>query len=154
MTSSEQLVIFSLDEQRYGIPLATVERVVRIVEITHLPKAPDFIRGVINVQGEIMPVLDLRCRFGLPGRDSQLSDQLIILRCANRNFALIAESPCEVRECTTQMRTATEDLNPEFHFLTGVAKLPDGLILLSNPEVLLSSDEKKTIDELLGSEVS
>lgn len=154
MTSSEQLVLFTLDEQRYGIPLAAVERVVRIVEITTLPKAPEFIRGVINVQGEIMPVVDLRRRFDLPERPLQLTDQLIILRCAKRSFALVSESLCEVRECTTPLRTATEEFNSEHHFLSGIAKLPDGLILLSNPDALFSPGEGAAIDELIGSEES
>lgn len=152
MIRSERVVVFTLAEQRYGIPLVAVERVVRIVEITPLPASPEFIRGVINVQGEIMPVLDLRRRFGLPERPTRLSDQLLIIRSANRSFALVSESPCEVRECTKQMLTAAAEILPDFPFLTGVAKLPDGLILLSEPEVLLSPGESTALDELLGRE--
>jgi purine-binding chemotaxis protein CheW len=152
MTSSERIVAFSLDEKHYGIPLAGVEKVVRMVEITPLPAAPEFIRGVINVQGEIMPVLDLRCRFGLPARPVETSDQLIILRCRQRSFALMAEGACEVRECPPQMLTAAEKILPHLPFFSGVAKLPDGLILLSDPEVLLSPGETAAIDKLLARE--
>jgi len=87
MSRADQIVIFTLNEQRYGIPLGVVERVVRMVEITRLPSGPEFIQGVINVQGEIMPVLNLRRRFNLVERPVELSDQLIIIRCAARSFA-------------------------------------------------------------------
>jgi purine-binding chemotaxis protein CheW len=149
MIKSGQIVIFSLDEQRYGIPLGAVERVVRMVEITPLPAAPGFIHGVINVQGKILPVLDLRRRFGLPERPVELSDQLIIVRSATRSFALMTDTACEVRECTAQMQTEAAEILPDLPFFAGVAKLSDGLILLQDPEMLLSPGETKAINELL-----
>lgn len=152
MTGTEQIVVFTLDEQRYGLPLGMVDRVVRMVEITHLPAGPDFIRGVINVQGEIMPVIDLRRRFGLPQRPVELCDQLIITRCATRSFALMTDTACEVRKCTEQMLTSSSEILPELPYLAGVAKLPDGLILLSDPEALLSPREAEAIDALMEKE--
>ena len=149
MTESDQIVVFTLDEQRYGIPLGVVERVVRMVEITHLPAAPDFIQGVINVQGKILPVVDLRRRFGLSERPVELSDQLIIIRCTSRSFAVMTDTACEVREFMDQMQTGASEILPDLPFLAGVAKLADGLILLQDPEMLLSSGETKAIDELL-----
>lgn len=150
MSKADQIVVFTLDEQRYGIPLTVVERVVRMVEITHLPAAPEYIRGVINVQGEIMPVLDLRSRFGLPPRPVELSDQLIIIRCAGRSLVLMTETACEVRDCPHQLLPEHAEALPDLPFLSGVAKFPDGLILLSNPEGLLSPGETKALDTLLG----
>jgi len=149
MIRSDQILIFTLNEQRYGIPLAVVERVVMVVDITRLPAGPDFIHGVINVQGKILPVLDLRCRFGLPERPPRLSDQLIILRCATRSFALMVDSVCDVRDCTGQMRTEGGEIIPDLPFLAAVVKLPDGLILLQDPDVLLSPGESIAIDELI-----
>lgn len=152
MSGPEQIVVFTLDEQRYGIHLGVVERVVRMVEITRLPAGPEFIRGVINVQGEIMPVLDLRRRFDLPQRSIELCDQLIITRCAKRSFALMTDTACEVREFTEQMRTEACAILPELPYLAGVAKLPDGLILLSDPVALLSHREMEAIDALVEKE--
>lgn len=120
-----------------------------MVEITRLPAGPDFIHGVINVRGNILPVLDLRCRFGLPERPVRLSDQLIILRCATRGFALMVDAVCDVRDCTEQMRTEGAEIIPDLPFLAAVVKLHDGLILLQDPELLLSPDESIAIDELI-----
>lgn len=152
MTRPDQIVIFTLDGQRFGIPLGVVEQVVRMVEITHLPAAPEFIQGVINVQGKILPVLDLRRRFGLPERPVELSDQLIIIRCAAHSFALMTDTACEVREFMEQMQTEAAEILPDLPFLAGVIKLPDGLILLQDPEMLLSPGETGAFDELMSHE--
>jgi purine-binding chemotaxis protein CheW len=153
MTGAGQIIIFTLDEQRYGIPLNVVDRVVRMVAITHLPAGPDFIRGVINVQGEIMPVLDLRRRFGLLQRPVELCDQLIITCCASLSFALMIDSACEVREYTEQMLTESEVIFPDLPFVSAVVKLADGLILLSKPEYLLSPPAVEAVYELMEREL-
>lgn len=154
MTRPDQIIIFTLDEQRFGIPLDVVERVVRMVEITPLPASPGFIHGVINVQGKILPVLDSRQRFGLPRRQVELTDQLIIIRTATRSFALTTDTACKVRECTEQMLAETTEILPDLPFLSGVVKFPDGLILLQDPELLFSPCEAKAFDELMARERS
>ena len=78
MAPAHQLVVFTMDEQRYALQLAAVERVVRMVEVTPLPQAPQIVLGVINAQGRIIPVVDIRRRFRLPARDIRLSDHLLI----------------------------------------------------------------------------
>ena len=78
----DRLVVFTLDDQRYGLPLSAVERVVPMVDITPLPKAPDIVLGVVDVQGRVIPVVNLRRRLRLPERDIALTDQLVIARTA------------------------------------------------------------------------
>ncbi len=151
MNKPDQIVIFTLNGQRYGIPVTMVERVVRMVEITPLPAGPEFINGVINVQGEILPVVNIRLRFGLPERPIELSDKLIILRCASRRFVLMTDSFCDVQECTEQMQTDASEIVSGLPYLTAVVKLPDGLILLQDPEVLLTPAETVQINEIIGS---
>lgn len=148
MIDSGQIVVFIIDEQRYGIPLSTVERVVRMVEITPLPGASEFILGVINVEGEVVPVIDLRGRFGLPRRPVGSGDQLIVTRLAGRKYALVADAARDVREFPSQALVETADILPDIPLLAGVAKLPDGMILLNDPEKLISPDERKMLDNL------
>jgi purine-binding chemotaxis protein CheW len=154
MSTLDQMVTFTINEQRYGIPLEVVERVVRMVEITPLPTGPDFIHGVINVKGEILPVVNLRRRFSLPERPVEISDQLIIIRCATRSFVLMSDMSCEVLEFSELMQTEASGIIPDLPFLSGVVKLPNDLILLQDPEMLLSPGESKTIEEIIGSEQS
>ena len=88
MAPAHQLVVFNMDEQRYALQLATVERVVRMVEVTLLPQAPKIVLGVINAQGRIIPVVDIRRRFRLPARDIHLSDHLLIARRQDARWRL------------------------------------------------------------------
>ncbi len=66
MEQLNQYVVFTLDEQRYVLHLSAVKRIIRVVEITPLPKAPDIVLDVVNVEGQIIPVVNIRKRFRLP----------------------------------------------------------------------------------------
>jgi purine-binding chemotaxis protein CheW len=146
MNGPEQIVVFTLDRQLYGVPLATVERVVRMVEITPIPGVEQFIRGVINVQGNVIPVIGLRQLFGLPDRPPELSDQILITRFGGRRYALVADAVSEVRECEIREVTDAVDILPGMPFLVGVAKLPDGMILIHDPHKLLSPPVRELLD--------
>lgn len=75
---TETWVVFLVDEQTYALRMEEVERIVRAVEIRPLPQSPPHVRGIINVQGRILPVVDLRLRFGQPSRDIRVEDHFII----------------------------------------------------------------------------
>ncbi|MEJ2201395.1 MAG: chemotaxis protein CheW [Desulfuromonadaceae bacterium] len=147
MSNSLKIIAFTLNGLSFGIALELVERVVRMVEITPLPESPPVVLGVINVQGEIVPVLDLRQRFGLTPQSIDPSDQLILTRCGGRRLALRTEGLCRVHECPADTWTRATDILPDLPFLTGVAKAPDGLILIHDLERLLRSDEVLLIQE-------
>lgn len=152
MVNSAKIIVFALDELQCGIALEAVDRVVRMVEITPLPGVSPVVLGVINVQGEIVPVLDLRQRFGLPRRPVELSDQLIIARGAGRALALTADTVREVRECPGNSRTDADAILPDLPYLTGVVKQADGLILIHDPERLLSPGEIEAVQEAVEGE--
>lgn len=86
------LIIFTLDDQRYALPLPAVDRVVRMVAIIPLPNAPDIVLGVVNFQGRVIPVIDVRRRFRLPEREIALTDQLLVAHTARRPVALVADA--------------------------------------------------------------
>ena len=75
-----RLVVFGIEGQRYALPLLAVERVLPMVAVSPLPKAPSVALGVINFHGQVVPVLDIRNRFGLPSRDYGLTGHLLIAR--------------------------------------------------------------------------
>jgi len=78
------LLALSVDDRRYALPLSAVERIVRIVEVTPLPSAPEIVAGVVNVHGRVIPVVDLRKRFTLREPVIALSDQLIVAHTSDR----------------------------------------------------------------------
>jgi purine-binding chemotaxis protein CheW len=145
MDPSHQLVVFTMDEQRYALQLAAVERVVRMVEVTLLPQAPQIVLGVINAQGRIIPVVDIRRRFRLPARDIRLSDHLLIARTARRTVALALDAVTGIVEGSAQAVITAEEILPGLEYVEGVIKLEDGLILIHDLDTLLSLEEEQTL---------
>ena len=81
-------VLFSVDEQTYALQIWEVERIVRAVEIRPLPESPPHVRGVVNIQGRVLPVIDLRARFGRPSRDVRLDDHFIVAKTSSFSVIL------------------------------------------------------------------
>ena len=92
MGEMNHIVVLTLDEQRYALRLSAVERIVRAVEVTALPQAPEGVLGVVNVEGRVIPVVNIRQRFNLPEQEINLDDQLIIARTSRRDVARDRES--------------------------------------------------------------
>ena len=92
MSNRYQLVVFTLGEQRYALKLDAVERVLRAAEISPLPNTPEIVMGVINIRGQIVPVINTRRRFLLPEREISLTDLFIMARTSKRNVVLVADA--------------------------------------------------------------
>jgi len=149
MNPSNPLVIFTLDGGRYALSLSAVERVLLTVEVFPLPKAPEIVLGVVNIQGRIVPVFDVRKRFRLPQREMSLSDQLIVAQTSKRTVALLADAVGGVVEYPEQKVVAADRILPGLDYVEGVAKLEDGLVLIHDLEKFLSLEEEKTLDNAL-----
>ena len=150
MNSPGQLVVFSLDELHYALDLAAVERTVHMVEVTPLPQAPEIVAGVINFQGSVIPVLNIRRRFRLPERPVSLSDQLLIARTHRRTVALAVDAVHSVIE-----RPSLEILNPEsvvpgMEYVKGLVKFADGMIFIHNLDAFLSLEEETVLEKAIG----
>ena len=149
-STPSRVVVFHLDDRRYGLPLSAVERVVRMVDVTPLPQAPDIVLGVINVQGQVIPVVSARRRFRLPERNLALSDQLVIARTARRTVALAADAVSGVLEYSPAEAVGVRDIVPGIGYIEGVVKLPDGLVLIHHLDRFLSLDEEQALDGAIG----
>ena len=149
MNKSVQLVVFTLDDQRYALHLHAVKRIVRAVEVTPLPKAPEIVLGVVNVQGQVIPVMNLRNRFHLPGREMNPSDQLIISHTSRRTVALVVDAVSDVVKCPGQVITASEKILPDTEYVEGVLKLENGLILIHDLDTFLSLEEEERLNDAM-----
>lgn len=144
-----EIVVFTLDARRYGLPLHAVQRIVRIVDITPLPKAPAIVLGIVNVQGRIVPVVDLRRRFRLPERRPVLSDHLVIAETPRRPLAFIADEVRGVERCPDHELTAPEGVVPGLEYLAGIARRRDGLVLIHDLSKFLGLDEEEVLERAL-----
>ena len=154
MIESTQLVVFRLDERRYALPLAVVERIVRAAEVTTLPNAPDIVVGAIDVAGSVLPVLNIRRRFQLPERELSPADQFLIARTGRRTVVLLVDEAQGVIERPATEIVDSAQIVPGLEQFRGVVKLDDGLVLIHDLEKFLSLDEARALDEAMNQEVS
>jgi purine-binding chemotaxis protein CheW len=147
--AARQLVVFNLADQRYALHLSAVEGVVRIAEITVLPKAPEIVLGIINVRGCVIPVVDTRRRFGLPTREVNLSDHLIIARTSKRVVALLADVVAGVVQHSRAAITAANEILRDLDYVEGVIKLDDGLVFIHDLDTFLSAVEERTLEQAM-----
>lgn len=149
VTQSNTLLVFGLDDLRYALRLPTVQRVIRIVEITPLPDGPNVVLGVINLHGQIVPVVDIRQRFHLPQREARLSDQLIIAQTTKRTVALVVDAVAGLAERSDNVVTFAEKIVPGLDYVEGVVKLEEGLVLIHDLDAFLSLDEEDALEQAL-----
>lgn len=144
-----QIVVFTIDELFYALPLYSVVRVVHIVEITTLPKAPDIISGIINVAGRIIPVIDVRKRFGLASREINADDQLVITDTGKRQIALLVDKVSGIKDIEPWQYVNTKETLPYAEYIRGVAKIEDDLILIYDLEQFLNLNEEMELEKAL-----
>ena len=149
MKRLRKLVTFSLDDRKFALYVSAVQRIIRVVEVTALPKAPEIVVGIINLQGTVIPVFDIRMRFRLPAREVRLADQMIIATTAKRTVALMVDSVDDVIEIPEEKIIAAEQILPELEYVEGVMKTEGGMVLIHDLERFLSLQEEKALDEAM-----
>jgi purine-binding chemotaxis protein CheW len=149
MNSTGKLVTFQVSGQALALPLETVLRVHRAVEITPLPQAPEIVLGIVNLAGEIFPVMNMRRRLGFSERPIQLSDELILARTARRSLALLVDSVGEVLLVQPGEGVSSESVVPGLDQIRGILQRPDGLILIQDLDRFLSLEEEQTLTQAL-----
>ena len=141
-----QLIVFTLDDQMLALSISSVNRVIRVVGITPLPKGPDIVIGIINMQGNIIPVVNIRKRFCLPERDINLNDQIIITHTSKRTIGIVVNSVIGLIESAEEKIVTSEAIVPGIDYVEGVVKLEDGLLIIHDIEKFLSIEEEGAID--------
>ncbi|MDR3539468.1 MAG: chemotaxis protein CheW [Desulfosporosinus sp.] len=146
MGLTKSCLLFCLEEGRYALDLTAVERIVRAVEVTLVPNAPDFVRGLINVAGDIVLVIDMRQRLGLPIRDIELSDRLILTNVAGRLRALLVDGVEGVVELptnsVTSVKSAVTDTTPTAAIING------SIVLIQTIEAFVSESPPLQVEDI------
>ncbi len=143
---TNQYLVFTLDSQRYALLLSAVDRVVHVVHITPVSSAPDILLGIVNVEGRVIPAINVRQRFNLPKRAISLSDRLIFARTKRRSVALVVDAVTDVIECSEWNMISAEHILSDLGHVEGVIKFEDGLILIHNLDKFLSLEEEASLD--------
>lgn len=143
------LVVFALHGERFALQGRAVREVVRAVAVAALPDAPGVVDGVINYRGRLVPVLDVRSRFGLPPQRLDPSQHFILAEAGSRLVALRVDRALDLLEVPADAIESAASVAPGSRRTEGVARLPDGLVVIHDLERFLSLDEGTALDASL-----
>ena len=141
-----QFLAFEVGGRRLGLPAGVLREVLRAVAIAALPKAPPIVEGVINLRGTLVPVLDIRQRFGLPPTPVALEQHLLIAQAGSRLVALRVDRALDLVGVDETTIESTAAVAPGAEYVAGIAKLADGLLVINDLERFLSLDEAGQVD--------
>jgi purine-binding chemotaxis protein CheW len=138
-----QLVTFAISEEEFGIDILKVQEIIRIMDITKVPASPPHVEGVINLRGKVIPVIDLRSRFGMEPRQHDNQTRIIVIELHGMIVGFVVDGVSEV------LRIQSNTVEPpppvvsgiESEYIKGVGKLDNRLLILLDLDKLISSDE-------------
>lgn len=153
---SRQCVIFSLGEEHYGVDIFQVREIIRVPPVTKIPGAPEWAEGVINLRGGVIPVLDLRKRFGMPPAPKDADRRIVVVELGEQNIGIVVDGVSEVLEIESGA------IEPPSPFVVpagasavwGIAKVKERLIILLDLDAVLSGEEKARLMALADAEGS
>ncbi|MGH7739598.1 MAG: chemotaxis protein CheW [bacterium] len=148
-----KLVVFTLAGAEFGMEIGRVREIIRVAEITKMPRAPRFLSGMINLRGRVVSILDFKKRFELPDCDWTADARIMVVEMGDLVVGLLVDKVLEVQRVSESRRTAPNRhyLGIPSQFLAGVVEAKGGLILLLDLERAFNLDE---IKNLAGSERS
>jgi purine-binding chemotaxis protein CheW len=155
MDKDLQIVGFRIGRETFGLPIALVREIVRVPEITAVPNAPNYIEGVINLRGRIIPVVDLRKRFGEKVIEPHKKNRIVVVELESRSLGLIVNSASEVMKIPPSEIEAPHNVfqEGELNYITGVGKLKGRLVILLDLNRVLQRGELRRLDEVTASAV-
>ncbi len=154
MAKELHIVGFRIGRESFGVPISLVHEIVRIPEITAVPESPDFVEGVINLRGKIVPVVDLRKRFGENEIKPTKKNRILVAEVETKMVGLIVDSASEVMKIPESEVEQPPNIfeEGELNYVTGVGKLKGRLIILVDLTRVLQKGELRRLGEVADSE--
>lgn len=148
-----QLISFEVGDEEYGLDILRVKEVIRIREITRLPKAPSFVKGIINLRGDVIPIIDLRDRFGLEHKEYTTMTRVIVVDVDDKLVGMVVDAASQV------VRIPADQIEPpppivgglSVEYIKGVGKLEERLVILLNIDRILTVEEKVELEKIVES---
>ena len=145
-----QLISFKVGNEEYGLDILRVKEVIRIREITRLPKAPSFVKGIINLRGDVIPIIDLRDKFGLEHQEYTDMTRVIVVDVDEKLVGMVVDAASQV------VRIPADQIDPpppivgglSTEYIKGVGKIDERLVILLQIDRILSTEEKLELEKL------
>ncbi|MBC7197441.1 MAG: purine-binding chemotaxis protein CheW [Deferribacterales bacterium] len=150
MADISQFVGFKLGSEKYAIDIMVIEEILRKTEITPVPKAPDFIEGIVNIRGRVIPVVDLKKKLNLGTVNNSQTSRIIIANINNKKIGFLVD---EVEEVLRIEKNLIEDapalaVNIDSNYINGVAKTDKGMIILLDITKVFSPYEQRQFNSI------
>ena len=150
VTGERQVVVFDLNEEAHGVDISQVREIIRMEEITRVPRAPEFVEGIINLRGKVNPVVDLRARFSMPSTERTDEHRIVVVDVDGQDIGMVVDAVTEVS------RTPSDSIEPpssvittdDSEYLTGIVKTNDKLIILLDIAKVISESEASALEEI------
>ena len=145
-----QLVVFKMETEEFACGINDVREVLKMIRVTPLPRSLDFVEGVINLRGDVIPVIDLRKRFGLAEAERTDDNRIIIVEVQDRMVGLTVDSVTEViRLSNKQIQEAPDQVaGGQTNLIMGVGKVDDRMLIILNLDRILTSAEQLALNDI------
>jgi purine-binding chemotaxis protein CheW len=142
VANERQVALFELGGETYGLDIGTVHEIIRMQPITRVPKAPFYVEGVINLRGKVIPVVDMRKRFGLETSDRTKNNRIVVVAISGTTIGIIVDAVTEVLRIPNASVEAASSIVTagETDYLQGIAKLGDRMVILLDLGKVLAKD--------------
>ncbi|TPV93543.1 MAG: purine-binding chemotaxis protein CheW [Myxococcales bacterium FL481] len=152
-TQAGKYLTFILEGQSYGLEIKHVTEIIGLQEITDIPDVPDFVKGIINLRGKVIPIMDVRCRFHMPPRDYDERTCIIVIQVRDSAVGLLVDTVSEVLDIADNNIEPPPSVGGDggHGFMRGVGKTEDSVKLLLDAERLLYGDELEEVQQALAS---
>jgi purine-binding chemotaxis protein CheW len=149
----QQIVVFDLASEHYGLDISNVESIIKMQAITKMPQAPFYVEGITNLRGVVVPVMDLRRRFGLSQQNQTKDTRIVVVFMNNVKVGMIVDGVSQVQRIQDDIIEPPPPMVTTINsaFIKGIAKLENQLVILLDLSKVLSVEEKA---ELTGIPVS
>lgn len=146
-----QLVVFEVANESYGLDIHQVKEIIRVPDITRVPRTPPFVEGVINLRGSVIPVLDLRKRFGFDSREADDAQRIVVIEMGDQTVGVIVDRVLEVLQVDEAKIDAPSPyvVTVDSEYIAGIAKVDERLIIVLDIDRVLSTGEKDQVATLI-----
>ncbi len=140
-----QFVTFNIGEEEYGIPIKSVQEITAFRNLTHLPNTPSFVKGILNLRGSVIPIMDPRTKFGMKEADNLKTSVIIIFKAVDKTIGMIVDRISDVLTIEQKNIEGTPDVSTEINtqFIQGIGKINERFIIILDIEKMFSRDELK-----------
>jgi purine-binding chemotaxis protein CheW len=144
-----QLVSFNIGTEEFGVDILKVQEINRMVEITKVPRSPEFVEGIINLRGKVIPIIDLRKRFSMEAAEHDKNTRIVVVDIDGQVMGMIVDAVSEVLRIPTNTIEPPPDVvaGIDSEYIRGVAKLQDRLLIFLDLARILSREERSALAE-------